>query len=327
MNPYCFARLFPKYFAVVILAIACCGTSFAASKSEFPNRPMRIVIVSGTGATNMLARLIGAQLTENLGQQVIVDPRPGGSGIVAADIVARANPDGYTMLLTFHSHTINAAQNSKLPYDPIKSFTPITQLTSSGSLLTVNSSSPPKSLAEFVSWTKSYKGDISVGTPGMGSGGYLAAEMYAEMTGVKALSINHTGSGPALSGTVARQYQYAFTSIMSAMPFVRNGQLRAIAVTTSARLKTLPDIPAIGEVLPGYEVAGWWGVMGPANIPAPIMDRLHTEITKALKSPRISKSIEDDGAEIVGSSPAQFAVFLKNDIAKWPKYLKAAGVK
>ncbi|MCW5605682.1 MAG: tripartite tricarboxylate transporter substrate binding protein, partial [Burkholderiales bacterium] len=259
-------------------------------------------------------------------QQVIVDPRPGGSGIVAADVVARSNPDGYTLLLTFHSHTINAAQNPKLPYDPIRSFTPITQLTSSGSLLTVHSSSPPRSLAEFVSWTKGYKGAISVGTPGMGSGGYLAAEMYAEMTGIKALSINHTGSGPALAGTIAREYQYAFTSIMSAMPFVRNGQLRAIAVTTAGRSKTLPDIPAMAEALPGYEVAGWWGVMGPANMPASIVNRLHAEITKALKSPKISKSIEDDGAEVVGSSPSQFAQFLEKDISKWPKYLKAAGM-
>jgi tripartite-type tricarboxylate transporter receptor subunit TctC len=326
MNPCCFSRRFPKYLAVAFLAIACCGQSFAASKSEFPNRPLRFVIVSGTGATNILARLIGAQLTENLGHQVIVDPRPGGSGIVAADIVARANPDGYTMLLTFHSHTINAAQNSKLPYDPIKSFTPITQLTSSGSLLTVNASSPPKSLDEFIKWTKNYKGDISVGTPGLGSGGYLAAEMYAAMTGVKALSINHTGSGPALTGAVAKQYQYAFTSISAAMPFVRNEQLRAIAVTTAKRFKALPEIPAMAEVLPGYEVAGWWGVMGPANMPSPIVDRLHAEIIKALKSPKISKSIEDDGAEVVGSSPAQFALFLKNDLAKWPKYLKAARI-
>ncbi len=326
MNIHCFARRAPKYLAVALLAITCCKNSFAASTSEFPSRPLRFVIVSGTGATNMLARLIGAQLTENLGQQVVVDPRPGGSGIVAADIVARATPDGYTLLLTFHSHTISAALNSKLPYDPIKSFTPITQLTSSGSLLTINASSPPKSLGDFVNWTKNYKGNINAGTPGSGSGGYLAAEMYAEMTGVKALSINHTGSGPALAGTVGKQYQYAFTSIMAAMPFVRSGQLRAIAVTTTKRSKTLPEIPAMAEVLPGYEVAGWWGMMGPANMPAPIVDRLHVEIVKALKSPRISKSIEDDGAEVVGSSPAQFALFLKNDIAKWPKYLKAAGM-
>lgn len=326
MNTHSIVQRFPKYLTILILAFASSGQTLAASNSEFPNRPMRFVIVSGTGATNMLARLIGAQITENLGQQVVVDPRPGGSGIVAADIVSRANPDGYTMLLTFHSHTINAAQNSKLPYDPIKSFTPITQLTSAGSLLTVNASSPPKSLAEFIGWTKGYKGNISVGTPGMGSGGYLAAEMYAEMAGVKALSINHTGSGPALQGTVARQYQYAFTSMMAAMPFVRNGQLRAIAVTTEKRSRVLPEIPAMAEALPGYEVAGWWGVMGPANMSAPIVDRLHAEITKALKSPRIAKSIEDDGAEVVGSTPAQFAQFLKKDIAKWPKYLKAAGM-
>lgn len=319
-------QIFPRHIVVVVMIMACGGQSYAAGKPEFPNRPMRFVIVSATGATNLLARLIGAQMTENLGQQVIVDPRPGGSVVVAADIVAHANPDGYTLLLTFHSHTINAVQNPKLPFDPIKSFSPITQLTSSGSLLTVNSASPPKSLAEFVSWTKGYKGNLNVGTPGMGSGGYLAAEMYAEMTGVKALSINHTGSGPALTGTIARQYQYAFTSIMSAMPFVRSGQLRAIGVTTTKRLKSLPDIPAIAEALPGYEVAGWWGVMGPANLPASIVDRLYGEIVKVLNSPRIAKSIEDDGAEIVGSTPAQFSAFLKSDLKKWPKYLKAAGM-
>lgn len=326
MNPCGVARRIPTFLTVAFFALALSGQAVAAGKPDFPSRPMRFVIVSGTGATNLLARLIGAQLTETLGQQVIVDPRPGGSGIVAGEIVSRAAPDGYTLLLTFHSHTINAVQNPKLPYDPIKSFTPITQLTSAGSLLTVNSSSPPKSLAEFVAWTKGYKGNISVGTPGLGSGGYLAAEMYSEMTGVKALSINHTGSGPALAGTLARQYQYAFTSIMSAMPFVRSGQLRAIAVTTAKRSVSLPEIPAMAEALPGYDVSGWWGVMGPAGMSAPIIERLHVEIVKALKTPKIFKSIEDDGAEVVGSTPAQFASFLKNDLAKWPKYLKAAGM-
>ena len=315
-----------KLLAIFLMTIPASHQSFAAGKSEFPQKPIRFVIVSATGATNILARLIGAKLTDNLGQQIVVDPRPGGSGIVAADIVSHATPDGYTLLLTFHAHTINAARDVKLPFDPIKSFSPITQLTSSGSLLSVYASSPPKTLKEFVEWTKGYKGNINVGVPGAGSGGYLAAAMYAEMTNVKAVSINHAGSGAALLGLAAKQYQYAFTSIMAAMPFARNGQVRAIAVTTPKRLKSLPEIPAMAEVLPGFEVAGWWGVMGPAGMSTALVNRLQGEISKVLQNPRVHKAIEADGAEVVGSSPAQFAMFLKNDLAKWPKYLKAAGM-
>ena len=311
--------------SLVALMIAIPGLVFA--QAEYPSRPIRMVTVAPGGATDILARLIAGDLTKTLGQQVVVDPRPGGSGVVASEIVTRATPDGYTLLVTYHAHTINPARGVKLPYDPIKGFTPITQLITSGSMLTVNASSPPKSLKEFITWTKDYTGNLNAGVPGVGSGGYLAAVMYDEMTGVKAEPINHAGSSAALRGLLGREYQYAFTSVMSAMSFVRSGQLRAIAVTTPKRLNSLPDIPALAEAVPGFDVAGWWGVLGPPGIPRNLVMRINGAIIKALKNPRIHKIIEADGGEIVGSSPEEFRKFLITDLEKWPKILKQAKIK
>jgi tripartite-type tricarboxylate transporter receptor subunit TctC len=240
---------------------------------------------------------------------VVVDPRPGGSGVVAAQIVARAAPDGYTLLFTFHGHTLTAARGGKLPYDPIKDFTPITQIGASGSVLTIHASAPVRNLSEFIDWTRNTKANLNVGVPGIGSGGYLAASTYNQMTGVNAVLINNAGSAPALVGVIAKQYDYAFTSVTSAMGFVRNGQLRAIAVTSPRRIKALPTIPAIAEALPGFDVAGWWGVLAPANVPRPIVNRVHAEIVKALATPKLVSAIEADGTEIVGSSPEEFTAF------------------
>ncbi|MCC7484012.1 MAG: hypothetical protein IT529_03400 [Burkholderiales bacterium] len=304
-----------RVLAIAGLAANCLATQAA----DYPVRPVRLVVVASGGAADILARLIGSHLSTVWGQQVIVDPRPGGSGVVAAQIVARAAPDGYTLLFTFHGHTLSAARGEKLTYDPIRDFTPITQIGSSGSVLTIHASAPPRNLDEFVAWTRNAKANLNVGVPGIGSGGYFAASTYNRMAGVNAALINHAGSAPALVGVVSKQYDYAFSSVASAMGFIRNGQLRAIAVTLPKRIKVLPAIPAMAEALPGFDVSGWWGVLAPANAPRPIVGRLHSEIVKALATPRLVSAIEADGTEIVGSSPEAFATFLARDIDKWKK--------
>ena len=310
-------RLAPIVAAFMVIASG-------SDAADYPNRPVRLVAVAAGGATDIFARLIGSQLSSAWGQQVVIDPRPGGSGVVAANIVARAPPDGYTLLFTFHAHTLNAARGSKLPYDPVKDFSPITQIGESGSLLTVHGSSSIQNLREFIDWTRSTKSNLNVGVPGIGSGGYLAASTYNQMARVNAALINNAGSAPALIGVMGKQYDYAFTSVTTAMGFVRNGQLRAIAVTTPKRVKALPTIPALAEALPGFDVAGWWGVLAPANVPRPIIAKIHSEIVKALATPRLATAFETEGTEVVVNSPAEFSAFLARDIEKWKKALASS---
>lgn len=294
--------------------------------ADYPARPVRLVVVASGGAADIFARLVGSHLSNAWGQQVVVDPRPGGSGVVAAQIVARAAPDGHTLLFTFHGHTLTAARG-KLPYDPVKDFTPITQIGASGSILTIHGTSPIQSLKEFIDWTRTTKANLNAGVPGAGSGGYLAAHTYNQMAGVNAALINNAGSAPALVGVLGKQYDYAFTSVTSAMGFVRNGQLRAIAVTMPKRIKSLPTIPALAEALPGFDVAGWLGVLAPANVPGPVIAQIHSGILKALATPKLANAFEAEGTEVVVNSPDEFTNFLVRDIEKWRKALASSNDK
>ena len=185
----------------------------------------------------------------------------------------------------------------------------------------------PKSLKEFIAWAKSYKGNLNVGVPGQGSGGYLAAQIFNAMTGVDAQLIAHSGSAPALRGLLGQEYQYAFTSAASAMGLVRSGQLRAIALSSSKRAASLPDLPTIGEALPGFAVDGWWGLVGPAKMARPLVDRLHREAVKVLHSPAVSKRIGESGGEVIGNTPEEFAKVIADDLQRYGKYLKAAPQK
>jgi tripartite-type tricarboxylate transporter receptor subunit TctC len=230
-------------------------------------------------------------------------------------------------LLAYHQHTVNAALNPKLPYHPVNSFTPITQLTTAGLMLVVNPASPPRNLQEFVDWTKNYKGPLNFGSAGIGTGGHLAGELYKVMTGVKAEHIPYKGSGPALLDLIAGQYQFNFAGIQAAQTQVRAGKLRGLAVTTPKRIAALPDLPAVAEVLPGFEVVGWYGVIGPAGLPAPIVTRLHDEFVKVLNRPDVHERIVADGSEPTGTSPEEFRQFMLADLAKWVKVVKESGAK
>jgi tripartite-type tricarboxylate transporter receptor subunit TctC len=230
-------------------------------------------------------------------------------------------------MLVYHQHTVNAALNPKLPYHPVNSFTPITQLTTAGLMLVVNESSPPKNLAEFVEWTRTYKGPLNFGSAGIGTGGHLAGELYNMMAGVKAEHIPYKGTGPALVDLMAGRYQYNFAGLLGAQVQVRAGKLRAIAVTTPKRIPSLPDLPAVAEALPGFEVVGWYGVMGPAGLPAPIVTKLHDEFVKVLKRPDVHDRIVADGSEPAGTGPEEFRQFMLADLAKWAKLVKESGAK
>jgi tripartite-type tricarboxylate transporter receptor subunit TctC len=306
------------------MVIAC----VASAQNGYPNRPIRLVTPAAPGGTtDILARLVGSKLTEALKQQVIVDNRASASGVVAAEIVANSPPDGYTLFIPYHQHTINAAMNAKLPYHAVNSFTPITQLTAAGLMLVVNPSSPPKTLKEFVEWTKNFKGPLNFGSAGLGSGGHLAGELYNVTVGIKAQHIPYKGSGPSLIDLVAGQYHYNFAGIQAAQTLVRGGKLRGLAVTNLKRIAAVPDLPAVSEVLPGFELVGWYGIAAPAKLPKPILTRLHAEIVKIMQEPDIRQRILADGSEVVVNTPEQFLQYMHADLAKWAKLVKESGAK
>ena len=308
--------------ALLLLAAA------AVSAQDFPSKPIRLITPAAQGGTtDLLARLFGAKLSDSMKQPVIVDNRASASGVIAGEITAKAAPDGYTLLLAYHQHTINAVLNPNLPYHPVNDFTPITQLTRAGFLLVVNPASPPKTLQEFVAWTKSRSGELNFGSAGLGSGGHLAGELYKHMTGVKAQHIPYKGSGPSMIDLIGGRFDFSFAGLQGAQVQVRAGKLRALAVTTRERLSVMPDVPAVAEAVPGFEVVGWYGVIGPAGMPGAIVAKLHDELLRVLAQPDVRERILHDGSEPVGSSAAEFRSFMSADLEKWAKLAKESGAK
>ncbi len=299
-----------------------------APAQDYPSRPIRILVPAAPGGTtDLLARLFGAKLGERFGQQVIVENRASASGVVAGEATAKAPPDGYTLLLAYHQHTVNAALNPNLPYHPVNDFTPVTQLTAAGLLLVVNPASPAHTLQEFIAWTKNFKGPLNFGSAGLGSGGHLAGELYKQMTGVKAQHIPYKGTGPAMIDLIGGRYEFNFAGLQGAQSQVRAGKLRAIGVTTPERVAAMPDVPAMAEALPGFEVVGWYGILAPAHLPAAILAKLHAELIAILRQPDVRERILADGSEPVGSAPDAFGEFLAKDLAKWAKVVKESGAK
>ena len=300
----------------------------ASNNASYPSRPIRIITPAQPGGTtDYLARLLAARFTETWKQQVIVDNRASASGVNAAEITKNAAPDGYTLFIAYHQHTVNAAIIPKLPYHPVNDFTPISQMTEAGTLLVVNPSHPAKTLKEFVEWSKTTKDAMNFGSAGIGSGGHMAGELYNMMAGVKSQHIPYKGTGPALVDLIAGQYHFSFLGLATSSIQVRSGKLRAIAVSTPKRVKSLPDVPAVAEVIPGFEVVGWYGVMAPANLPKPLLGKLHAETAAYVKAPEFVKRAAADGAEPVGSDPETFRQFMLADLIKWAEVVKRSGAK
>ena len=318
----------PGWTLSFVLGVLLAGHDPASAQQDYPSRPIRLLVPAAPGGTtDILARLVGAKLSESLKQQVIVDNRASASGVIAGEMVANAAPDGYTLLLAYHQHTVNGVLNQKLPYHPVSSFTPITQLTAAGLMLVVHPSTPVETLAQFVTWTRNFKGPLNFGSAGIGSGGHLAGELYNQMAAVKAAHVPYKGSGPALADLVGGQYHYNFAGIQAAQTLVRSGKLRALAVTTPKRIAALSDLPAVAEALPGFEVVGWYGIIAPAKLPGPILAKLHAEIVRILHQPDIRERILSDGSEPVGNSPEEFTRYMHADLVKWAKLVKETGAK
>jgi tripartite-type tricarboxylate transporter receptor subunit TctC len=314
----------PGAFLLLGLALAAAG----APAADWPVRPIRFVTPAAPGGTtDGLSRIFSARMTETLRTQVIVDNRGSASGVLAAEIVKAAAPDGYTLFMAYHQHTVNAAL-LKLSYHPVNDFTPVTQLTEAGLVLVIHPSSPPKNFKEFLDWTRNFKGALNFGSAGLGSGGHLAGELYKIQAGVNAHHIPYKGAGPSLIALMGGEYHYNFAGLVGALPLARAGKIRAIAVTTGKRILSYDDIPTVKESgLPDFEVVGWYGVITPPKLPKALVTRLHAELVRILNEPATNKRIVSFGGTTVGNDPETFRKFMLADMNKWADVVKKSGAK
>ncbi len=294
----------------------------------WPTKPIRLIVPQPPGGTSdILARALSVKLTEQLRQQVVVDNRAGASGTIGTDLAAKALPDGYTLVLIYTTHTTTPSLYSKLPYDAVNDFAPITNATSAPLLLTVHPQIAVKSVKELIAAAQARPAQLNFSSAGNGSGSHLAGELFKMMTGVSLTHIPYKGAGGAIVDLIGGQVQLMFAGIVPIDPHVKSGRLRGLAVSSLKRAAAAPQFPAIAETLPGFEVVGWYGLLAPAKTPKDIVDKLHGEILKALKSKDIGDRLVSEGAEVVGNTPAEFTAFLQADITRWAQVIKRTGAK
>jgi tripartite-type tricarboxylate transporter receptor subunit TctC len=302
---------------------------FVAAQSNYPARTVRVIVPSAPGGgTDISARILAPQLTQQLGQQFVVENRAGAGTMIGGEAVARAAPDGYTLLMGISTLAINPAMYKKVPYDALKDLAPISQAVSLSNVLVVHPSLPAKSVKEFVALVKPRPGQVNFASAGVGTSPHLSMELFLVMTGVKMLHVPYKGSGPGVTDLIAGHVPVMMPNMLSAQPHIKSGRLRALGVTGSKRAPGAEDIPTIAEAgVPGYEAVQWYGLLAPAGTPRDIITRLHGATVKALQNPEVRQRLLNDGAEPVGSSPDEFAAYLRSETAKWAKVIQTAGIK
>ncbi|MGZ8268868.1 MAG: tripartite tricarboxylate transporter substrate binding protein [Burkholderiales bacterium] len=312
---------------VAVLALAVGGAAGAAERA-YPAKPIRLISAYAPGGGNdTVARAIGQRLTEAFGQQVIVDNRPGANGLVACEITARAQPDGYTLLMaSIASHAINPALYPKIPYDPIKDFAPVSLLGTTANVLVVHPSTPAKTLKELVAYAKSKPG-LTYGSNGIGSSQHLAGALFGSTFGLSLVHVPYKGTGPMTNDLLAGQIAMSFANSVAAVPHVRNKRLVALAVTSLKRSASLPEVPAVAETVPGFEATSWWGIVAPAATPPAIVSTLNREIVKSLGTSDMKTFMENLGAEPRGTTSQEFGAFIRAELTKWAKVVKESGAR
>ena len=315
-----------KHFIVALVILVSSNITFAA----YPEKSIRLVVPFATGGTSeIIARSVAASLTNSLGQSVYVDNKPGGAGNIAMEEIKRATPDGYTLML---GHVGTLAVNpalfgKKLPYDPNKDFAPVTLVAKVPNVIAVSEKSPYKTLADLVTDAKKNPGKINYGSAGNGSAGHLAMEYFSSEAGIDLVHVPYKGSGPMLTDLIGGQIQATFNGLPSLMGQIKGGALRPLAVGSADRSKVVPNVPTLSELgYKGFETSQWYGIIVPAGTPQPIIDRLQKEIAKALQSKEESKRMLDDGAVLIGDTPAQFSAFIKTEQNRWAKVIEKAKI-
>ena len=313
-------------FAVVAALLVAGG---AQAQPDYPAKPIRIVVpTSPGGGTDILARQIAQKLTERWGQQVVVDNRPGAGQMIGIELVAKAAPDGYTLVLTASPLALNTVLYKKVPYDPVRDFAPISQVAAMPNVLVTHPSLPARNIRELIALAKARPGQLVYASSGIGTGPHLAMELLLSMVAVKMEHVPYKGTNPGMIDTMAGQVQVLMSTLLPPLPHIRTGRLRPLGMTGTKRVVSMPEVPTIAEAgVPGYEVIQWYGIVAPANTPREIITKLHGEISNILKSPEVREKLAADGAEPVGSTPEQFAAFIKSEIDKWGKVVKSAGIR
>jgi len=318
-----------KISAFIIGACAWLIASHALAQQPYPNRAIRLIVPSlPGGGTDITARLIAPKMSEVLGQQVVIENRAGAAMMIGGELVARAVPDGYTLLMGIATLTINPWVHKKMPFDAVKDFAPISQVAVLPNVLIVHPSVPAKSVKELIAFARTHPNQLNYASAGVGSNLHLTMELFLNMAGIRMVHVPYKGSGGAMVDLLSGQVTTMATTSLSAMPMIRSRRLRALGVTSAKRSIALPDIPTIAEAaLPGYEAVQWYGVLAPAGTPREITAKVHAGIVRALQESNVKERLLGDGAEPIGGTPEEFAAVIRDDLAKWGKVIKDAGIK
>ena len=308
---------------LIIAAPVCMGAD------DYPARSIRVVVAYAAGGGNdLIARVLSKRLTETLGKTVIVDNRPGATGIIGTELVAKSPPDGYTLILADTPHVTNPYVYPNVQYDPIKDFEPITLVGSAPVVLAVYAKAPFQSVSEFIALAKSQSAKITMGSGGTGTSSHFAGELFQMRTGIKLIHVPYKGNGPALADAVAGQIQCIFSPVAAVIPLMSAGRLRALAISSPKRAAAIPDVPTFEEAgVADYKVANWYGVLGPAGIPKPVVMQLNREIAAAIQSPEVKTRLDDSLVTPAVTTPEEFAAFLKAEASRWSQLIKAVGIK
>ena len=319
------SNLILRIMAVMVALAAATTTAFA---QDYPVRSIRIVLpFSPGGGTDLLARLLSKRFYEAFGQTAAVDNRPGAGGTLGADIVAKSAPDGYTLLMSTASLAVNATLYARLPFDARRDLIPITQVASAPLVVTVHPSVPARSVREFVALAKRTRGGLNFGSNGTGTTSHLALVMFNQMAGISLTHIPYKGAGALLTSLLSGEVEIGFPAVISVQPHLRSGRLRALAVTTKRSSSVLPGVPTLDAIYPGFDIDNWFALFAPAGTPAAIVNRIHAEVVKALQHAESQAFMKNEGAEPVGSSPAEFAAFFAREIEKYAQIIKLSGAK
>ena len=311
------------------VALAAAALCTPAQAQGYPSKPVNIVVpFAPGGATDIMTRLLAERLSKRLGQPVIVENKPGAGTMIASEYVAKAPADGHTVLMAASSLGIAPSLYSKVNYDPVKSFAPISLVASVVHVLEVHPSVPVKSVGELITWLKANPGKANYGSVGAGTSTHLESELFNTMAGVKMVHVPYKGSAPALTDLVGGSLQVMFDAWASSGPFVKDGRTRLLAVTTAQRSRILPDVPTVAESgLPGYEAMPWLGLLAPAGTPDAVVRKFHDELIEVLKEQPVQEKFHSLGLDIIGNTPQEFAEFIKKDITKWAKVIQETGAK
>ena len=313
------------------LSFAACANAAQSpgAPGDYPNRPVRFIVAQSPGGNaDFVARLIAGELSKRLGQQFVVDNRGGGGGVLAVELTVRAPANGYTLLLVSSAFGTNPSLRKNLPYDPLNDLAPITLASNAPNILVVNNALPVKSVKDLIALAKAKPGELNYGSSGTGGSTHLAGELFDLMAGTRMIHVPYKGAAPALIEVMAGQIQLSFASMPSVMGHVRAGKLRGIAVTSLKRSALVPDLPTISESgLTGFETGAWQGIMAPRATPPAIIQKLHREIVTIVHLPEVRKQYALEGGEPIGNTPEEFAKWLRAEIAKWAKVVKAANIK